>query len=177
MSRGIGRAQLAILAALEATDRLCLTVSELSDFTGRRDRQLRRAVHSLQRRGRVCVTHEVIGWKGDGQYGNPAGPWKHLGPFQYREDETPRGMPVPGLAVWLPDRHAAREARLGFPHDCTVIAPAPELASDQAAPRLSPRRRPLAIPRRALVPTLSRAYATRINAITDAQSIGVMPYT
>src|SRR5262245_12390101 len=56
MSRGIGRAQRAILDRLQTAR---IGVTELAEQLGLSDRQVRRAVHALERRGAVQLTTEA----------------------------------------------------------------------------------------------------------------------
>lgn len=84
MSRGIGATQRAILDALDgATDRWWLTVAGLAESVDRSQRQVRAAVRSLEHRGLVAITREAVDWD---------------------SDRGEHGMPIHGLAVWLPER-------------------------------------------------------------------------
>lgn len=89
MSRGLGTTQRAILAALHATEDNWLSIADLAEQIDRSDRQVRTAVRALEHRGHVAVTRECVSWD---------------------PDRGTHGMPVHGLAVWLPQRRAAYEA-------------------------------------------------------------------
>lgn len=113
MGRGLGKAQLSILAAL-GYRREPMTTAALAEWSGRSARQVRTAVDALERRGLVVVTREFIGMKGRGEYG-PMTMWT-------RDDDDPdkivrdwdgrsyerirQGTPTYGRLVWSPDVRA-----------------------------------------------------------------------
>lgn len=126
MSRGIGQTQQAILHALAADENyLPLTVKDLAERLSLPMNQTRRAVRALEGRGRVVITKEQVGWKGEGEYGRLARkgrwPWDKDKPtaLTVREGEPiPHkpgyvairdveyyyaGTPTVGLLVWLPE--------------------------------------------------------------------------
>ncbi|TXI23782.1 MAG: helix-turn-helix domain-containing protein [Nitrosomonas sp.] len=97
MSSGIGRMQQRIMAELaaatsqyETENCWALTVMDLAERTGVSDRQVRRAVRSLEQRGLVVLIKERA-WL------TPGGPQRR---------------PAVSLCVWLPDRLAERESRM-----------------------------------------------------------------
>lgn len=127
MSRGIGVTQRRILVELDKTDEPALTILQLSESAGVSPRQIRTAIHSLELRGLVVVTHEHLRWEGRGRYGSlrrrkkwgddvdrapdlvaePGDDWPPR-PGEYvaaiRTEFVLDGMPVHGLRVWLPER-------------------------------------------------------------------------
>jgi MarR family len=136
MSRGLGTAQRAILAALREDDDYALSVTELAGKLGRSQRQVRAAVRALEARKLVVITRDHIGWRGAGEYGRlrrsygsadgdlprvkvRAGePWpipsRRPGEFVASKDvEFVRaGMPTFGLLVWLSEDRERWEAEL-----------------------------------------------------------------
>jgi hypothetical protein len=127
------------LELLRESEYLAMTTAELAEATGRSPRQIRTAVHALEARGEVVLTHEHLGWAGRGEYGRmvdydnlyfddrkaglePTKIIKKGEDFKYRDSgrwlEALRdleliwsGMPIHGLLVWLPDKRADWERR------------------------------------------------------------------
>jgi biotin operon repressor len=140
VSKGIGKTQQRILDALADEKKyLPLTVPDLAERIGCSERQIRRAVHSLEDRGLVVITRENMRWKGYGEYGRLARkhwPWDEDAlvvltvkagepwPIQFRgpgwraSSDTEfyyGGVPTPGLLVWLPEQRIAHlEHRLSL---------------------------------------------------------------
>ena len=132
MSRGIGKTQQAILDALAADDDPCLTVAELAERVTVSERQIRRAVRSLEDRRLVVITKRSTGQRGVGEYGRlvprqtlrynyglevstatvvkKGDPWPWLKGYVAARDLelVHAGMPTnPVLLVWLPDKWTA----------------------------------------------------------------------
>jgi hypothetical protein len=132
MGHGLGPTQRAILAALDTSEDVCMTVPELATELQRSQRQIRTAVHALETRGLVIVKRGHTGWRGRGEYGRLSQRWRERdaslptaltvkagerwpGSQWYRarrDTEFVRnGMPTYGLLVWSLAKHAEKEAR------------------------------------------------------------------
>jgi MarR family len=132
VSRGLGRAQRDILAALADSTDNCMTVPELARAISRSERQVRAAVRALEARGLVVITRGS-GWRGAGDHGRLVAPWhrRDLPALTAREGEpgpgkpgyvaardvefVRQGMPSYVLLVWLPERREASQARYRGP--------------------------------------------------------------
>jgi hypothetical protein len=103
MGRGLGEAQRAMLAALEAQDNgyMALTIAELAETLKVTPRRCREVAYTLRDRGLVIVSLEQIGGKG----------WNEYGLVEYNSSlhegldiiTVKKGEPVPGRT-----RHRSR---------------------------------------------------------------------
>jgi hypothetical protein len=79
MSKGIGKTQQRILDIVDNAEFPFTTVAELAEAIGCSDRQIRRAVRSLESRGLLVLRERVhLGWTGYGEYGALRRKWLSL---------------------------------------------------------------------------------------------------